>query len=383
VQKQTSLESWPRLSKTEVNSHKSTHTGDHHRSKSKHGDDETRKNNNTTINQMAGTRSGKTNYKVGPEHQGRNARASMSKKRETIEPRATRFQTTEAADRQKRMRISDPSPPTPTKEQLVNLPRASRHSKPTCLHYGIDKRGRDMLYPDYFFCQHCEDYVQAMLLSSRKSSIKRNSTTFICQGSHTSFIHPTTKKSDRSHYTLFRPYQNGHDVEDATADATATATVTTNRAPRVTPTTVTVTPPTTVTVTPPTQSTQTNPSREAFTDILGERPDLVELQAKYARLLTQVERPGPSRVALSKLQKKYDDLLLRFQTYLAKTQDPKALITRAINLPFNDATEFDGSDAVVDSVIIRRKKVQKLVANVLMQTDFYDGLFRAEILKQA
>jgi hypothetical protein len=114
---------------------------------------------------MAGTRSGKTNYRVGPEHQGRSARGSTSKKRETIEPRATRFQTTEAADRQKRMRITDPSPPTPTKEELVNLPRASRHSKPTCLHYGIDKRGRDILYPNHFFCQHCEDYVQAMMLS--------------------------------------------------------------------------------------------------------------------------------------------------------------------------------------------------------------------------
>jgi hypothetical protein len=229
----------------------------------------------------------------------------MSKKRETIEPRATRFQTTEAADRQKRMRISDPSPPTPTKEDLVSLPRASRHSKPTCLHYGIDKRGRDMLYPAYFFCQHCEDYVQAMMLSSRRSTIQRNSSTFICQGNHMSFIHPTTKKSDRSHYTLFRPYQNGHDVEDATA----TATVTTNRTPHVTTTTttvtvtvtVTITVTVTVTVTPPTQSTQTNPSREAFTDILGERPDFVELQAKYARLLTQVDEP---KQELRKLQKK-------------------------------------------------------------------------------
>jgi hypothetical protein len=115
--------------------YKSTHTGDHHRLKSKHDEDETRKNNNTAINQMAGTRSGKTNYKVGPEHQVRNARARMSKnKRETIEPRATRFQTTEAADHQKRMRISDPSPPTPMKEELVNLLRASRHSLPPLRH---------------------------------------------------------------------------------------------------------------------------------------------------------------------------------------------------------------------------------------------------------
>jgi hypothetical protein len=60
-----------------------------------------------------------------------------------------------------------------------------------------------------------------------------------------------------------------------------------------------------------------------------------------------------------------------------------ALITHAINLPFNDACKSDGSDTVVGSVTIIRRKAQKLVSNVLMQTKFFDGLVCSEILKQA
>jgi hypothetical protein len=118
-----------------------------------------------------------------------------------------------------------------------------------------------------------------------------------------------------------------------------------------------------------------------LTDILAEASRRNhELQSKYANLLTQVEEP---KQAIRKLQKKYDDLLSRYQTHLAKTQDLMALITHAINLPFNDACEFNGSDAVVDSDIAKRRKAKKLVANVLMQTQLFNGLVRCEILKQA
>ena len=60
-----------------------------------------------------------------------------------------------------------------------------------------------------------------------------------------------------------------------------------------------------------------------------------------------------------------------------------SLLTHAINLPFIDSSEFDGSDVVEDSAIVKRKRVQKLVANVLMQTQFFEGLIRIELLKQA
>jgi hypothetical protein len=63
-------------------------------------------------------------------------------------------------------------------------------------------------------------------------------------------------------------------------------------------------------------------------------------------------------VALSNLKKKFDDLHLRYQTYLAKMQDPKELIMHAINLPFNDASN-------------------------LKATQFFDGLLPSKILKPA
>ena len=158
---------------------------------------------------MPSTRSGKTKYKVGPEHQGRYAVANgtfasrKNKRKAEDQSRAsTDLRTTQVEDRHKTIRISEPSPPTPTKEELIKLPRATRHSKPCCLHYSIDKGAREILYPDYFFCGNCDAYVEAMIHSSRKALIKKDSANFICQADHTSYIFPTTKKSDRIHHML-------------------------------------------------------------------------------------------------------------------------------------------------------------------------------------
>jgi hypothetical protein len=53
-----------------------THTGHCHQSKCKLDNKETKNSNTTmTINQMSSTRSGKTNYKVGPEHDRQYAHA--------------------------------------------------------------------------------------------------------------------------------------------------------------------------------------------------------------------------------------------------------------------------------------------------------------------
>jgi hypothetical protein len=252
-----------------------------------------------------------------------------------------------------------------------------------------------MKYPDHFFCTHCEDYVEAMILSSRRSTIKRNSDMYFCQGHHTSFIHPTTKKANQTHNTLLQRFHHGYDdVEDNEEDimhppviATPIIAMTTTTTPASsidrTPHQPIVTQGRTTHVTPATM--QTSPSHDALIDILAEsgrtkEKELVDLQAKYASLLIQVE---VQKLAFSKLQKKYDDWVLRYQTYLAKAQDPMLLLTRAINLPFKDAREFDGTDAVNDSAIIKRKKAQKLVVNVLMQTQFFDGLVWTKILKQA
>jgi hypothetical protein len=79
----------------------------------------------------------------------------------------------------------EPLPPTPTKkEQLIKLPRAARHSKPCCLPYGIDRGAHEIIYPDYFFCRNCDAYVEAMLHSSWKALIKKDSANSICQVDH-------------------------------------------------------------------------------------------------------------------------------------------------------------------------------------------------------
>jgi hypothetical protein len=133
--------------------------------------------------------------------------ASRKRKADDESRASTRLRTTQVEDCQKKIRMSEPSPPTPTKESLIQLPRATRHTKPCCLHFGIDKGARAILYPDYFFCGNCEAYVEAMLHSSRKALIKKDSLNFICQADHKNFIFPTTKKSDRIHHTLLKRFE--------------------------------------------------------------------------------------------------------------------------------------------------------------------------------
>jgi hypothetical protein len=49
----------------------------------------------------------------------------------------------------------------------------------------------------------------------------------------------------------------------------------------------------------------------------------------------------------------------------------KGLVSRAINLPFDEVEEFDGSDAVIaDTNIKKEKKVQQFVT-MLKQSKFF------------
>jgi hypothetical protein len=157
---------------------------------------------------MPSTRSGNTDYKVGPEYQGQYAclsgafSSAPDKKRKTAEHPATRLRSCEEEQRQKMIKVTNPSPPMPTKEQLVNISRAMRNGKPTCLHFGIDKESCYLLYPEHYFCNKCDDYVNSMILSGHKSSMMRYSWTFMCDAGHTSFVFPTMKKNARFHYLL-------------------------------------------------------------------------------------------------------------------------------------------------------------------------------------
>jgi hypothetical protein len=72
------------------------------------------------------------------------------KKRKKAERLATRLRSCEQEQHQKRIKVAVPSPPTPTKEQLVNIRRAMRNGKFTCLHFGIDKESHNFLYPEHY-----------------------------------------------------------------------------------------------------------------------------------------------------------------------------------------------------------------------------------------
>jgi hypothetical protein len=83
------------------------------------------------------------------------------------------------------------------------------------------------------------------------------------------------------------------------------------------------------------------------------------------------------------LQARYANLSGQHQSLLLKVSNPEDLVARAMNLPFEDVGEFDGSDVVSDTENQRKNRVFKFVKLTLMQTDFFGGLVRKEILKQA
>ncbi len=309
--------------------------------------------------------------------------------------RATRFQTSRNED--KRIKLGNPAPPTPTKMEIIKLERARRGANPTCLHFEVEKEVREYLYPDHYFCAHCDDYVEAMIHSMNKKAIKRDSRTFSCQGGHTNFITPTTLKQDKLYWRLFTEdadanvIQEEEDLEDEemsvmTAPRTVARTAGTRNETTVTPAESTVgTPTTNETMTAhnvtPAVSTPANRNLQAdYDDLLGKDAQntdkLLELRSQLSELSKKLEDPR-------RLQQKYNDLFERHQSLILQTMDPKGLVSRAINLPFDAIDEFDGSDAVIDDTLVKKQKKLTKFVTMLTQSKFLDGLVRTEILKQA
>jgi hypothetical protein len=360
---------------------------------------------------MPNLRSGKK-YKVAPEHHGRyahqNSVFSLKKRSDPSGP-ATRFQTTR--NQNKRLKIADPSPSTPTKEQLVKLDRAKRSAKPTCLHFGYGKKEAEILFPNHFFCSHCECYIEAILAGSKR--VKRDSENFRCEGNHTNWIAPTTFKEEKTNWLLFKRTRVAKEPEDehltsSSPSSSAHATFVSDedflfRTPpsRSTPSTSTL-----ATRTPEeeeeTRSIASTNQQESEVSVdqeqldlnQGKQTDIVDrlqnntllsiklnqLQFKYDELLSR--RNAEPRLAFTLLQEKYDLLTKRHQLLVADSMDPKSLTSRALNLPFKNSEQFDGSDVVLTPKL-KQKKAETFVRNVLMQSNFMDGLIRDEIIKQA
>jgi hypothetical protein len=84
------------------------------------------------------------------------------------------------------------------------------------------------------------------------------------------------------------------------------------------------------------------------------------------------------------LEQKYNDLAKHYQSRILQTMEPKGLVSRrAINLPFDNLEEFDGSDAVTADTLIRKEKKVMQFVTMLMQRNDFEGLVRNEVVKQA
>jgi hypothetical protein len=108
-----------------------------------------------TINKMPNLQSG-SKYKIVPENHGQYAHQNgvflMNKRHQQEELLglgwSTQFQTSQVDEHQKRMRITDPSPPTPsTNEELI-----TRSRKPTCHCHSIYKKFFELQYSNHFYC---------------------------------------------------------------------------------------------------------------------------------------------------------------------------------------------------------------------------------------
>jgi hypothetical protein len=70
--------------------------------------------------------------------------------------------------------------------------------------FWFEKEVRDFLYPNYFFCAHCDDCIEAIIRSVNKKAIKRGSRAFRCKGGHTNFITPTNMIDHKQFWHLFK-----------------------------------------------------------------------------------------------------------------------------------------------------------------------------------
>jgi hypothetical protein len=247
-----------------------------------------------------------------------------------------------------------------------------------------------VLFPDHFFCGNCDAYVEAMIHSTKKSLIKKDSLRFICQAGHTNYIVPTTSKADRIHHSLLERFKQVED--DSSDDDVLPPPVVAVAATRVLVAVATIGGATATSIPTPeaatlrpliTPGTSSRRARTPTPPLIPTPPPLQNLQrdemeppANFYR-----EKYEETVVRLHDVEARYTDLLHRHQTYLLNTNNSVDLSVRAINLPFVDKNEFDGSDVLNDSEKKQEKKVRTYV-RMLMGEAFFGGHVRREMIRQ-
>jgi hypothetical protein len=328
-----------------------------------------------------------------PNLAGRAGRYSQPKDDSVLNgatTRSKRLKEHDSAERCSRIKLLVPTAPaTPVKEDLLMLERATRGANPTCLHFGIDTDARRARYPDYFFCSNCDRWANDYLISFNRNQMKRESRTYKCTASHTNFITPTTKK--KHHHTLNFD-ETASDSDDSDSDRNnVPSPPDVQRIPSNLQAQLAVTP-------EAGDQNQIHPQQLRYDGGSVSLPDSMQannadliryedggnvsspdsMQANNADLISEnTECPAANtnslQAELAQLHRKYGSLLERHQDLLKRqSESPKELTIQAIKSVPNKSKDLEKK---------KQKQVEHFVS-FIMDSSFFDGLVRKEILRR-
>ena len=77
---------------------------------------------------------------------------------------------------------------------LPRFSRATRNTKPRCLHFASSPSEFQYKYPDHFFCAKCDNLYQKFVVEGDANQCSVHSRRFLCEASHENFIFPSQLK---------------------------------------------------------------------------------------------------------------------------------------------------------------------------------------------
>jgi hypothetical protein len=84
---------------------------------------------------------------------------------------------------------------------IPRISRASRNSKPRCLHFTPSRAEFEDKYPDHFFCTECDNLYQTWVVLGATPRHKVTNRQYLCTATHDNFIRPSQLKPV-SHYLI-------------------------------------------------------------------------------------------------------------------------------------------------------------------------------------
>jgi hypothetical protein len=82
------------------------------------------------------------------------------------------------------------------KKIIPRFSRATRNTKPRCLHFAPSRAEFQQKYPDHFFCSKCENLYQTWVIDGADDSCHVDSSRFMCEATHDNFISPSQLRPD-------------------------------------------------------------------------------------------------------------------------------------------------------------------------------------------